>query len=134
MTDALVQKGYAMACEARERAYAPYSKFLVGAALKLRNSDDIYTGHNVENASYGATVCAERTAVWKAVTEVSNPDIEWMVLVTGTSPASTPCGQCLQVMSEFLKPDTPIHLSNLDGIERTLPFKDFLPHAFSFED
>jgi len=133
MTDGNVQKGYELACQARERAYAPYSNFLVGASLKLTGEDRYFSGCNVENASYGGTVCAERTAIWNTVTELGGkPSIEWMVLVTDTDPASTPCGMCLQVMSEFLDPETPIYLSNLQGIERVLPFKDFLPHAFSF--
>jgi cytidine deaminase len=131
--DPNVQHGYHLACKAREGAYAPYSNFLVGASLKLKNSETYFAGSNVENASYGGTVCAERTAIWKAVTETGGKaEVEWMVLVTDTTPASTPCGICLQVMSEFLDPDTPIHLANLDGIERALPFKDFLPNAFKF--
>lgn len=126
-----ITKGYQLACKAREGAYAPYSNFSVGAALKISNLDIYFSGCNVENASYGATVCAERTAIWKAVEEYgAKPEIEWLVLVTDTSPVSPPCGICLQVMSEFLNPDATIYLANLHGIQRALPFKELLPTPF----
>lgn len=133
MTDSMLASVYEAACEARERAYAPYSKFLVGAAVLL-TSGKIFSGHNIENASYGATVCAERTAIWKAVSEesVGLRDIACLVLVTDTQPAAPPCGQCLQVMAEFMKPDTPVHLANLQGIERSLTLAELLPESFSF--
>ena len=135
MSDNLIEQALTQAVAARARAYAPYSKFQVGAALKLEGSDEIVTGCNIENSSYGATICAERTAILKAVSEhPEKPTVEWMVLVTDTTPASTPCGACLQVMSEFLQPDTPIHLANLQGIERVVAFKELMPYTFELLD
>ena len=128
-----IQLGLDAAREAREKAYAPYSRLKVGAALKLKDLDTIYSGCNVENASYGATVCAERTAVWKAVTEFDGkPEIEWLVLVTDRCPPSPPCGICLQVLSEFSSTDTQIYLANSDGVDRVTLLNNLLPEAFKF--
>jgi len=95
MIDALI----GAAREARERAYAPYSNFKVGAAV-LAGSGKVYTGCNVENASYGLTVCAERVAVQKAVSE-GERRIEAVAIVAGEDGIGRPCGACLQVIKEF---------------------------------
>lgn len=130
-----VQIAYKNALSARLSAHAPYSRFLVGACFKVRGQDKYVSGCNVENASFGATVCAERVAVWKWVSEKSKEEaLEFVVLVTDTShPVATPCGQCLQVMSEFVSADFPVHLANLEGVQKTVLFKELLPMTFSLE-
>ena len=118
------------ATKARERAHAPYSKFKVGAALMTKGGN-IYTGCNLENASYGASVCAERNAVASAVA-AGDKDFTLLAIVTSTTPPAAPCGLCRQVLVEFCD-DLPIILTNPEGeIVRTtlkdlqpLPFQDF---------
>jgi len=100
------------AIEAMENAYAPYSKFKVGAAL-LTKSGKIYTGCNIENSSYGASVCAERVAIFKAVSEGEH-DFELLVVATKTEEPSPPCGICRQVISEFSN-DLPIIFSRTNS-------------------
>jgi len=119
------------ACQAQKNAYAPYSTYFVGAALLTRQSDKIFSGCNVENASYGATICAERTAVFSAVAELGKIEITDLVVVT-REPAP-PCGMCLQVLSEFVTPETRIFLATADKIFHKHAFKDFLPLQFSPE-
>ena len=123
-------KLFDLAKEVRLRAYSPYSQVKVGAALLLKNGQ-IFTGCNVENSSYGGTVCAERTAILKAVSE-TGPRIEIteIVVVTDASPAWPPCGLCRQVIAEFAAPHTLIHAINLQGDCRTTAFSDLLPQAF----
>ncbi len=128
-----VDKAYQEALKVRARAHAPYSKFLVGACIKIRGSDEYITGCNVENASFGATVCAERVAIWNWASQYdrATKNIEFLVLVTDTTnPVATPCGMCLQTLSEFLTPDTPIFLANLAGLQKEVLFKDLLPYSF----
>ena len=115
---------------ARKNAHAPYSNFLVGAALITDKSDTIYSGCNVENLSYGATICAERTAIVKAISELPGSRVKALALVTDAEIHDAPCGLCLQVMSEFCEPETPVHLCNLKGIQKTLPFKELMPFQF----
>ena len=130
--DEWIEKAFSAACETRLRAHAPYSNFLVGAAVKAVGHDTIFTGCNVENASYGGTVCAERVALFNLVAAIGKQPIEFMVLVTDTQPAAPPCGFCRQVMSEFATPDFAVHFANLAGIEKTVPFSELLP--FPFDD
>lgn len=124
-----------VARSARSRAYAPYSKFRVGAAVVLK-SGTIVPGCNVENASFGATICAERTAIVSAVAREAEKDIAAIVVVAESDGAVVPCALCLQVMAEFLKADTPIILADeKDVLERTT-FGALLPRPFgpqSFE-
>ncbi|MBM3518349.1 MAG: cytidine deaminase [Alphaproteobacteria bacterium] len=112
---------------ARQGAYAPYSKFLVGAAL-LSDDDDLYTGCNVENASYGLTVCAERVAFFRAVASGDRHFVA-LVVASDTSPPALPCGACRQVLRE-LAPDLPIRAVNASGdcVETTL--SRLLPDSF----
>ena len=127
----ILEQAYRAALQARERAYAPYSKFRVGAALVLRDGS-IFSGCNVENASYGATNCAERTAVFSAVAEKGGKlDVAGIVLVT--EPMAYPCGLCLQVMGEFFSPDTPVYLTDPAGVRERKRFGDLLPNAFAAE-
>lgn len=128
------QELYQAALVARRNAYAPYSQFQVGAALKLNTSSEIFTGCNVENISYGATICAERTAVVKAISVEPKGRIEELALVTDAVQFDCPCGMCLQVLSEFCSPDTPIHLCNLKGIQKTVAFRELMPFQFENKD
>jgi len=115
----------AAAVEARRSAYAPYSHFAVGAAVRVA-SGRIYTGCNIENASFGLTVCAERLAVWKAVSE-GERGLEALAVVT--EDGSTPCGACRQVMSEFAE-DMPVAVADTSGRAWITSVRDLLPHPF----
>jgi cytidine deaminase len=130
MFDAKVIQAYEQAKLVRERAHAPYSNFLVGSALKLKNDEEFYLGCNVENASYGATICAERNSVLNAIATNGKKEFEFIVLVCDTDPVSIPCGLCLQVLSEFVSADFPIYLSNLKGIQKKVTFKELMPVTF----
>ncbi|UCB53485.1 MAG: cytidine deaminase [Candidatus Zixiibacteriota bacterium] len=112
---------------ARLKAYAPYSRFKVGAAL-LTKSGKVYTGANVENATFGLTVCAERVAVFKAVNRGDKEFVK-IAVVTDKSPPITPCGACRQVLSEFVK-DLKIVCANLKGKVERFTLKELLPEAF----
>ena len=115
------------ALSARERAYAPYSKFLVGAAV-LAKSGKIYTGCNIENASYGLTVCAERNALFSAVGAGEREFIALCVVGDTEAPIS-PCGACRQVMTEFKVPR--IILANLKDDVKECTLEELLPYGFS---
>lgn len=118
--------------EGRNHAYAPYSNFLVGAAVLAENGQ-IYQGCNVENASYGLCNCAERTAIFKAISE-GNRKINAMAIVADTAGAVAPCGACRQVMSEFCDQDTKFYLTNLHGAVEEWTMDQLLPGAFSSSD
>jgi cytidine deaminase len=111
------------------QSYSPYSGFRVGAALKLTNGE-IVTGTNVENISYGLTICAERSALVAAVSRFG-PDfrIEAVAVANLNNAASPPCGACRQMLSEFTLPDAPVIFPAADG-PCTLSFSAILPHAF----
>lgn len=115
------------ALSARERAYAPYSKFLVGAAV-LAKSGRIYTGCNIENASYGLTVCAERNALFSAV-GAGEREFTALCVVGDTEAPIFPCGACRQVMAEFKIPR--IILANLRGDVKEYTLEELLPYGFS---
>ena len=119
------------AAEARDHAYAPYSKFRVGAALALRDGS-VVTGVNVENCSYGLTVCAERNAVAAAVRAGAAPGDVLTIAIAADADATTPpCGACRQVLAEFVAPEGRLILHNVrDGTNETLRFFDLLPRAF----
>ncbi len=117
--------------EALKNSYSPYSEFKVGAAL-LCSDGSVYSGCNIENSSYSATVCAERTAFFKAISE-GKRDFSAIAIVGGKngdySSPCTPCGVCLQVMSEFCGDGFKILLQNGDGINE-LTLKELLPNSF----
>jgi cytidine deaminase len=114
------------------QAYAPYSGFRVGAAL-LFDDGSVVTGCNVENASYGLTSCAERNALFRAVSEGGAARRIVAIAVTNlNSRPSPPCGACRQVLSEFAAADAVIHFSATDGME-TRPFKEMLPFQFHLD-
>ena len=127
-----VSEAYALAKAARDHAHAPYSKFKVGAALKIKGKNELIQGCNVENASYGATVCAERTAFQTAVAKNGKTEYEYIVVITDTEPAVGPCGLCLQVMAEFCPPDFKVYLANLKGVQKETTFKELLKNPFGY--
>jgi cytidine deaminase len=117
------------AIDARENAYAPYSNYQVGAAL-LGRSGRIYTGGNVENASYPLTICAERSAVVKAVSE---GETKFTAIAVATENGGAPCGACRQVLREFGK-KTVVLISDVEGNYRETRIGDLLPDSFSKKD
>ena len=116
---------------AAARAYAPYSKYRVGAAL-LAADGTVFTGCNVENASYGLTNCAERTALFKAVSE-GRRRFRALAIVGGTARApALPCGACRQALAEFCKADMPVAVAPLRaGAPVVRPLSSYLPFSFS---
>lgn len=112
----------------RRRAYAPYSRFRVGAAL-LGESDRIYLGCNVENSSYGLSICAERTAVVSAIAE-GEKTFKGIVVATQSEVPSPPCGMCLQTLREFAG-DLPVLLVNHKGERLETTLSKLLPHSFT---
>ncbi len=116
-----------IATEARERAFAPFSDFRVGAAVETEDGE-VYTGCNVESASYGLTVCAERVAIWKAISEGARC-FGRLVIVADTERLTPPCGTCRQIIWEHCR-NTTIVLANLRGDTETVDIKYLLPHAF----
>ena len=115
------------ATEAREHAYAPYSSFKVGAAL-LASNGRVFTGCNVENATYGLTVCAERVALWKAVSEGERKVVAIAVVADGERPPS-PCGACRQLLWEF-SGDIEVITANLRGARQSYHLSELFPHPF----
>jgi cytidine deaminase len=112
---------------ARLQSIAPFSNFLVGAAVKTAEGK-VYTGCNVESASYGLTVCAERVAIWKALSEGERDFIE-LAIVADTGSLTPPCGTCRQIIWEFAKNAT-IMLGNLRGETQIVSISELLPRAF----
>lgn len=113
---------------ARERAYAPYSNFKVGAALYTK-SEKIYDGCNVENSSYSLTCCAERVAIFKAISE-GEKEFLALAVIANTDQPVRPCGACRQVMSEFFTDDVEIYLANLSGKVKKTTINDLMPNEF----
>ncbi len=120
------------AVEVRSNAYAPFSGFKVGAAVRGGNGP-IFSGCNVENRSFGATICAERSAVGSAIS-AGETSVQGVVVVTDTSPPSPPCGVCLQVLSELGDADLPILLLNLQDERLEYRLGDLLPHPFQLPE
>jgi len=125
--DELVDK----ARQAMTNAYAPYSGYRVGAAL-LCCDGTVITGCNVENASYGLTNCAERTAVFTAVSK-GHSKFTAIAVVSSADPAPFPCGACRQVLAEFCPADFPVYIATHDGYE-TISLGELLPHTFGASD
>ena len=119
-----------IADKAMENAYAPYSKFHVGAALLCKDGT-VFTGCNIENATYGATNCAERTAIFKAVSE-GQRDFEAIAIVSSSGGETFPCGICRQVMAEFA-PELKIILRDENGNECIYTLMELLPKSFSLD-
>jgi cytidine deaminase len=117
---------------ARELAYAPYSKFKVGAALLTENGD-VYKGCNIENAAYSLCNCAERTALFKAYSD-GNKQYTALAVVADTDRPVSPCGACRQVISELCPSDMKVYLTNLKGDVAEITVSELLPGAFTAED
>lgn len=117
---------------AREKAYVPYSKFPVGAALLTKDGEVIH-GCNIENASFGLTNCAERTAIFKAVSE-GKKEFAAIAISGDTEGPISPCGACRQVLAEFCHKDMPVYLTNLKGNVLETTVAELLPGAFTTED
>lgn len=126
----LTDEALKLASSAREHAYCPYSGFAVGAAIKPEGSDRIYSGCNVENASYGATICAERSAVLSMVGDRGKSRVEYVIVVTDADPLAVPCAACLQVLAEFSTPDTAVLLADPRGVRQEYRFDELLPYPF----
>jgi len=126
-----VLKAWKQALQAQKNSYAPYSKFYVGAALKWNKVDKIFAGCNYENASFGATICAERSAIAHGISLKGAKKIEFMVIVAFTEKPTVPCGLCLQVMSEFTTKQTLIYLGNEKKILKKFHFHELLPVNFN---
>ncbi|WP_249862498.1 cytidine deaminase [Paenibacillus konkukensis] len=128
--DALV----AMAKEAMKKAYVPYSKFQVGSAL-LDSKGNVHLGCNVENAAYGPTNCAERTALFRAIADGEAPRSFRAIAVIGdTAQPITPCGVCRQVLIELCPPDMPVYMANVRGDITETTVAALLPGAFTQDD
>jgi len=121
-----------LAIEAREKAYVPYSKFKVGAAIEMEDGS-VFTGCNIENASYGATNCAERTAIFKAVSE-GHTIMKKIAIVGDMSTYTAPCGICRQVIAEFAAKDIEIVLIKNQDKYLVKTLEEILPGAFTKED
>ena len=118
-----------LAVEESQQAYVPYSHFPVSAVLVTKD-DQIYTGVNIENASFGLTNCGERTAIFKAVSEGAREFKELIVYGQTDKPVS-PCGACRQVMAEFFEPDLPVTLVSKDKSTVVMTVKELLPYSFT---
>lgn len=118
-----------LAVEVSQQAYVPYSHFPVSAVL-VTTDDQIYTGVNIENASFGLTNCGERTAIFKAVSEGAREFKELIVYGQTEKPVS-PCGACRQVMAEFFEPDLPVTLVSKDKSTVVMTVKELLPYSFT---
>ncbi len=112
---------------AREHSYSPYSGFKVGAALKTKN-EMVFTGCNIENSSYGLSICAEQEAIFKAIS-AGERDLDTIAVVTDSDKLTTPCGACRQVMWEFSK-DMTVVVANLKGEKKEFKIKELFAHPF----
>ena len=130
MIEQELQKLIQAAIEMRKQSYSPYSNFAVGAAV-LSNDGYIYGGCNIENASYGLTNCAERTAIFNAVSD-GKRNLSAIAVVADTDRPCSPCGACRQVIGEFKIPC--IIMANLKGEYRTVTLEELLPFSFSNTD
>ena len=117
--------------EARARAYAPYSDFHVGAAV-LGASGRVYSGCNVENASFGLTCCAERNAIF-AMVAAGETELREILVIGDSEEFLPPCGACRQVIAEFAKPSAVIHMCNRSGVSRNATVAELVPFIFKLK-
>ena len=125
MTDSLIQ----LAIDASQHAYVPYSHFPIGAAVRTKDGH-VFTGCNVENASFGLTNCGERTAIFKAVSE-GYTELDAIAIFGQTEEPISPCGACRQVMAEFFKPDSKVTLVAKDQSTVETTVGELLPYSFT---
>lgn len=118
--------------EARDMAYTPYSNFKVGAAI-LTEDGEVIKGCNIENAAYSVTLCAERTALFKAYSD-GKKKFKAIAVIADTTRPVPPCGSCRQVLSELCSPDMKVYLSNINGEIEETTVEALLPGAFTAED
>jgi cytidine deaminase len=129
-----MNKAIEEAKKARLKAYTPYSHFKVGAAIELNDGTFIH-GANIENASFGLSICAERSALFSLYSQgYQKSDIKGITVIANHQHAVSPCGACRQVMHELLPENATITLLNLEGDMKTFKKDELLPYAFSFED
>lgn len=130
----LLEKLIDEAKKAQKKSHSPYSGYKIGASV-LTASGDIFSGANVENSSYGATVCAERVAIWSAVTDIDtiqkNYFIDVICVVSASPEAWPPCGMCRQVISEFAHKDTVVITQGTKGPAKSYKFSELFPESFS---
>lgn len=121
-----------LAIEARRRSYSPYSRFAVGAAIRLGDGR-VFTGANVENASYGLAICAERTAIFAAVNAGGAHDLAEVVVYTEATPPASPCGACRQVLAEFARDPSAVTVTALNGAgdRKRWTLAQLLPDGFT---
>ena len=134
ISKALYNKLLKTAKAAFKNSYSPYSNYRVAAAV-LAKSGKIYGGTNIENASYGLSMCAERCAIFKAISE-GEKEIKAVLIIVSqnpTAPEASPCGACRQVIAEFARPDIPIYILNLEDSKKVImhTLKEYLPYAFT---
>ena len=118
------------AVKSGEGSYSPYSDHKIGAALVLSNGKT-YGGANIENASYGGTVCAERVAIWKALSENPGTKVTEICVVSDAKTPWPPCGLCRQVLAKFAAPSALIHVGDLHSVHRSFRLSELLPEAFT---
>lgn len=129
-----INQKYELAIKARNNSYSPYSNFKVGAVAVIDEKTYVL-GTNVENVSYGLTVCAERNAIFSLISQGYNPrQIREFVIIADTEEPVSPCGACRQVLAEFLSPECEITLFNLEKEYVVYKMKDLLPYAFDQGD
>lgn len=124
------KKLFDLAVKAQKNSHAPYSDAHIGAAV-LMSDGSVHSGCNVENASFGGTVCAERVAIFKAVSEGAQRQIAEILVVSTADKPWPPCGFCRQVIAEFATDKTLIHTANLKGAIKTFTFPEIFPEAFT---
>ena len=129
-----INVAYKSALKAQAASYSPYSKFPVGSAIKFKNSDELSLGCNVENISFGGTICAERSAVVSHVSKHGKSEVEYAIVVANTKEATLPCALCLQVLAEFTGEDFPIYMGNQTSLLKVMNFRELLPHNFNTLD
>ena len=128
-----VQKAFEEAKKALKNSHAPYSKLNVASALKLKGMDEVICGVNVENASFGATICAERSAICSAISQFG-PQVSFefiVILSTASGDPIPPCGMCLQFLQEFVAKDFPVYLGDTKQIRKKFLFSELVPHGFA---
>ena len=129
-----VKEAHQQAVKALNRSYSPYSKLKVAAALKVKGLDDVVCGVNVENASFGGTICAERSAICSSQSQWGSKEFSFIVVISNLKGGPIPpCGICLQFLKEFVDRDFPIYLGNEKTIEKKFSYSDLVPHPFESE-